>query len=427
MSVSALNASASPQNVAIWAICAASIVGVLTRPRGIPEWVWAVGGAALLALTGLVPLSQVGQAVSKGTDVYLFLGGMMLLAEIARREGVFDWVASHAVRAAKGSRVQLFAIVYGVGVLVTTVLSNDATAVVLTPAVAAAIRKAKAEPLPYVLACAFVANAASFVLPISNPANLVVFAGAVPSLPRWLASFALPSLLAIVATVIVLGLISRRDLRGGAASDVAVSPLGRSGALVVAGIAATAIALVTASTLDAPLGATTFACGMSVFALAAIRDRDAFVPVLRDVSWTVLLLVAGLFVLVQGLDVTGALEATRHIARAAVGLPATLANLAAAAVTAAASNLINNLPAGLIAGSAVASLHDHTAFRSAVAIGIDLGPNLSVTGSLATVLWLMALRREKIEVTAWTFLRAGVFVMPPALVLAVLGLSLTSR
>jgi arsenical pump membrane protein len=139
------------------------------------------------------------------------------------------------------------------------------------------------------------------------------------------------------------------------------------------------------------------------------------------------LLVAGLFVLVQGLDVTGALEATRHIARAAVGLPATLANLAAAAVTAAASNLINNLPAGLIAGSAVASLHDHTAFRSAVAIGIDLGPNLSVTGSLATVLWLMALRREKIEVTAWTFLRAGVFVMPPALVLAVLGLSLTSR
>jgi len=139
------------------------------------------------------------------------------------------------------------------------------------------------------------------------------------------------------------------------------------------------------------------------------------------------LLVAGLFVLVQGLDVTGALEATRHVAEAAVRLPATIANLAAAVVTAAAANLINNLPAGLIAGSAVASLRDHTAFRSAVAIGIDLGPNLSVTGSLATVLWLMALRREKIEVTAWTFLRAGALVMPPALVLAVLGLSLTAR
>jgi arsenical pump membrane protein len=160
-----------------------------------------------------------------------------------------------------------------------------------------------------------------------------------------------------------------------------------------------------------------------VFAVAAARDRAALVPVLRSVSWPVLLLVAGLFVLVQGLDVTGALELTRRLAEATVVLPATRANLAAAAVTAAAANLINNLPAGLIAGAAVTSLHDHAPFRSAVAIGIDLGPNLSVTGSLATVLWLMALRREDIEVTAWTFLRAGVLVMPPALVLAVLGLT----
>jgi arsenical pump membrane protein len=422
-----LESSIIPQHIAIWVICAASIIGVLTRPRGIPEWVWAVGGAAMLAVAGLVPLARVGQAVAKGTDVYLFLSGMMLLAEIARREGVFDWVASHAVRAAKGSRLRLFAIVYAVGVLVTIVLSNDATAVVLTPAVAAAIRKAKAEPLPYVLACAFVANAASFVLPISNPANLVVFAGAVPSLPQWLASFAFPSLLAIVATVAVLALVSRRNLRGAMESDVDVSPLGRSGALVVAGIAGTAIALVTASAFGAPLGTTTAICGILVFALAAIRDRASFAPVLRAVSWPVLLLVAGLFVLVQGLDVTGALEATRRLAEAALALPSMLANLGAAAATAAASNLINNLPAGLIAGSAVASLHDHTAFRSAVAIGIDLGPNLSVTGSLATVLWLMALRREKIEVTAWTFLRAGALVMPPALVLAVLGLALTAR
>jgi arsenical pump membrane protein len=427
MSIPASEGSAIPQHVAIWAICAASIVGVLTRPRGIAEWVWALGGAVLLAITGLVPLSQVGQAVAKGTDVYLFLGGMMLLAEIARREGVFDWVASHAVRAAKGSRLRLFGLVYGVGVLVTIVLSNDATAVVLTPAVAAAIRKAKAEPLPYVLACAFVANAASFVLPISNPANLVVFAGAVPSLPRWLASFALPSFLAIVTTVAILALVSRGGLRGAMASDVEASPLGRSGALVLAGIAVTAVALVTASTFDAPLGATTLACGLFVFAVAAIRDRAAFAPVLRNVSWPVLFLVAGLFVLVQGLDVTGALEVTRRLAGAMVALPSTLANLGAAAMTAAASNLINNLPAGLIAGGAVASLRDHAAFRSAVAIGIDLGPNLSVTGSLATVLWLMALRREKIEVTAWTFLRAGALVMPPALVLAVACLTLVAH
>ncbi len=123
-------------------------------------------------------------AIGRGTDVYLFLTGMMVLAELARREGVFDWVATCAVRAARGSRMRLFALVYAAGIAVTTVLSNDATAVVLTPAVAVAVRKAKAEPLPYLLACAFIANAASFVLPISNPANLVVFAGEIPALRR---------------------------------------------------------------------------------------------------------------------------------------------------------------------------------------------------------------------------------------------------
>ncbi len=404
-----------------------SIGGVLTRPRGIPEWVWAILGAALLAALGLVPIRDVASAVGRGTDVYLFLAGMMLLAELARREGVFDWVASHAVRTARGSRMRLFALVYTVGVLVTIVLSNDATAVVLTPAVAAAVRKAKAEPLPYLFACAFIANAASFVLPISNPANLVVFAGAMPSLPRWLAAFALPSLVSIVATFAVLALISRRDLRGTTSTDVDIARLGSSGGIALAGIGLTAIALLTASAFDAPLGATTCACGVLVFLIASLRDRAAFAGILRSVSWTVLVLVAGLFVLVQGLEVTGLLEVTRHAVQTLATWPPVLAVLAAAGVTAAASNVTNNLPSGLIAGASVAPLHGHNALRAAIAIGIDLGPNLSVTGSLATVLWLIALRREHVDVTAWTFLRAGVLVMPPALALAVISILITTH
>ena len=101
----------------------------------------------------------------------------MLLAETAREEKLLDWLAAHATRRAKGSPTRLFLLIYGVGTVVTIFLSNDATAVVLTPAVAAAMRVAEVErPLPYLLICAFIANAASFVLPISNPANLVIYA-----------------------------------------------------------------------------------------------------------------------------------------------------------------------------------------------------------------------------------------------------------
>jgi arsenical pump membrane protein len=414
-------------NVAVWSICAVSIAGVLTRPKGIGEWIWALAGALLLALFGLVPLPEVLAAVGKGTDVYLFLAGMMLLAELARREGVFDWVASHAVRAAKSSRVRLFALVYGVGIVVTTVLSNDATAVVLTPAVAAAVRKAKAEPLPYLFACAFIANAASFVLPISNPANLVVFAHDMPALPRWLQTFAIPSLISIAVTFVALAFVSRRALRGAVTSEVPQQKLERGGRLALGGIGATAVALIAASAFGAPLGLVTCICGVLVVLTACIRDREALLGVARSVSWSVLLLVAGLFVLVQGLERTGLLQFTKHLSVALAAWPAPLAVLGAACVTSIASNLMNNLPAGLIAGASVASLHGHDAFRSAVAIGIDLGPNLSVTGSLATVLWLIALRREQIAINAWTFLGAGVVVMPAALILAVESLLITSR
>ncbi len=139
-------------------------------------------------------------AIAKGSDVYLFLIGMMLLSETAREQGLFDWVAATAAINAKGSTTRLFLLVYGTGIVTTTFLSNDATAVVLTPAVYAAARKARAEPVPLLFACALIPNAASFVLPISNPANLVLYGGTMPPLGRWFGSFALPSLAAIAVT-----------------------------------------------------------------------------------------------------------------------------------------------------------------------------------------------------------------------------------
>ena len=180
-------------NAATWGIAGLATFGVIARPWNFPEFIWAVVGAALLVQLNLLPWPDALAAAAKGTDVYFFLIGMMLLAEVARKEGLFDWLAAQAVQSSKGSAKRLFLIVYVVGTLVTVFLSNDATAVVLTPAVYAATRAAKVEPLPYLFICAFIANAASFVLPISNPANLVVFGTQMPSLSVWLHYFALPS------------------------------------------------------------------------------------------------------------------------------------------------------------------------------------------------------------------------------------------
>src|SRR6266436_3312207 len=185
-------------NLAIWVIAVVATLGVIARPWNCPEFVWAMAGAAMLVLFNLLSWQVAVAAVGKGADVYLFLIGMMLLSEVARKEGLFDWLATQAVTHARGSAKRLFLIIYVVGTLVTVFLSNDATAVVMTPAVYAATWAAQVEPLPYLLICAFIANAASFVLPIANPANLVVFGAQMPALSEWLRYFAVPSLVAIL-------------------------------------------------------------------------------------------------------------------------------------------------------------------------------------------------------------------------------------
>jgi arsenical pump membrane protein len=403
---------------AVWGIAALATAGVIVRPWRLPEYLWAVLGAAALVGLGLLPWQSAWHAIGRGTDVYLFLIGMMLLAELARIEGLFDWLALQAVRHARGSAKRLFVLVYLVGTLVTVFLSNDATAVVLTPAVYAAARAAKAEPLPYLFICAFIANAASFVLPISNPANLVLFNSHMPPLPLWLSQFGLPSLASILATFAVLWWTQRRHLARPLETDLPDVALSDNGRRAAWAIAWTAAVLLTASSFDADLGLPTFLAGAVATAYVLIRKREWPLAVLKDIAWGVLPLVAGLFILVEGLRETGVIahiatllsEASTHSLQGATWWSGGLVAIVC--------NLVNNLPAGLIAGSAAAAADIPLQVRSALLIGVDLGPNLSVTGSLATILWLVAIRRDGGDVGALTFLKLGILVMPPALVLS---------
>jgi arsenical pump membrane protein len=413
-------------NAATWGIAALATLGVIARPWNLPEFIWAVVGAALLVLLNLLPWPDALAAAGKGIDVYFFLIGMMLLAEVARKERLFDWLAAQAVRHSDGSAKRLFLIVYVVGTIVTVLLSNDATAVVLTPAVYAATRAAKVEPLPYLFVCAFIANAASFVLPISNPANLVVFGKQMPPLLDWLYIFALPSVVAIVTTYLALRLAQRSALDAPVAQVDDIPPLTVGGKLASLGIAMTAIVLLAASALGRDLGLPTFIAGAIVTILVVAIGRESPLPILKDISWSVLPLVAGLFILVEGLNRTGVLPSLAGILKEAATASPQTASWIAGIVVAIASNLVNNLPMGLIAATTSQIAHAPAHVTGAILIGVDLGPNLSVTGSLATILWLIALRREGEDVGASHFLKLGLVVMPPALLLSLLALSAVS-
>jgi arsenical pump membrane protein len=400
-----------------------STAGVVVRPWRLPEAVWAVAGAGALVALGFVSGASALGAIGRGTDVYLFLAGMMLIAELARQEGLFDRLAALAAARARGSRLRLFGLVYAVGTLVTVFLSNDATAVVLTPAVYVAARAVGAPPLPYLYVCAFIANAASFVLPISNPANLVVFGARMPSLGAWMAMFALPSALAVAATYVVLRVRFRRDFEGPIAKDLPIEPLTHAGRLTAWGTVAATLVLLVASAMGWPLGWPTFLAGAGTALAVLVVERKSPWPLIRGVSWSVLPLVAGLFVVVAALEQTGVVEALSTRLVAATQASQGWAAFGAGLIVGIAANLMNNLPAGLLAASTLASAGAPHAVSAAVLIGIDLGPNLSVTGSLATILWLIALRREGLDVGAWRFLKLGTLVALPALIMSLLAVA----
>ena len=283
------------------------------------------------------------------------------------------------------------------------------------------------EPVPHLLACALIANAASFVLPISNPANLVIFASHLPPLLPWLRAFLLPSLASILITYFALRFVSRKGLAGEINETLTQTRLSMEGRLALGGLIMAAVVLIGASALGWPLGAPT--CGAAIVATAVVtsRDRSAPIHVMRGISWSVLPLVAGLFVIVESLQNAGGLRLAVAGLQAAANLGGVLGNLVTAFAVGLLSNAMNNLPVGLISGTAVHSSSEHVHLANAVLVGVDLGPNLSVAGSLATILWLIALRRENVKITGWQFFKVGLVVMPAALLGSVLLLGVFSQ
>jgi arsenical pump membrane protein len=168
------------------------------------------------------------------------------------------------------------------------------------------------------------------------------------------------------------------------------------------------------------MGLPTCLTALAITAVVSIKARTNPLRLAPEISWATLALVVGLFVMVDAMESIGAMQRTREWLTWAQTLGSTTGTLITGFAVGVADNLVNNLPLGLIAGSTLHAAHGKGLIADAVLIGVDLGPNLSSTGSLATILWLIALRKEKLYVSFWDFLTVGVVAMPIAL-LASLG------
>jgi arsenical pump membrane protein len=397
-----------------------AILLLALRPFRVPGWVWPIAGALALVLSGVEPLGTAAHAVERQWNVLLFILGLMGVSAAAEESGAYAWIADFVLHRARGSRRRLFVLLYTACAIVTLLLSNDATAIALTPIVYRAVsERARADATPFLFACIFVANAGSFGLPFSNPANVLILPH--PQLLAYLAHLGPPQIAVIVATLGIF-LFFYRDRLEGEFDPVALSALDRRTITALFALGSVVAAYILALIFQWPLGPV--ALLGAIFCLAI--SRASLRRTAGLISWKTLVLLVGLFVLIDAVARAG------FVSLALVEFDRSLrfGDLVATAVAAGGagllSNVFNNLPVAVAASYVVAHA---TAQQTAYPLiaGVDTGPNLLTSGSLATILWLALLRRHGIRVSLAEYLRVGLLVVPSSIAICVLWLSFIDR
>ena len=368
-------------------------------------WFAAAALGALTVLTGLLPLHDAADTLTRVAPVMVFLVAMTVLAELADQAQLFDVAAVRAARIARGRTWVLYAAVLALGTLVTVVLSLDTTAVLFTPVVLSLADRLDLDPLPFAFAAVWLANTASLLLPVSNLTNLLA-AGRLDLTPvEYAARMALPAVVAVAMTCVVLSLRHRRALAG----RYAVPGTERADdrvLVVAAGLSC--VLLVPALLAGLPVAAASSLAALVLVATFLVRRRSALRPGL--LPWRLLLLVLGLFLIVAAAGPHGLDQGLQQ----AAGTGSRFRIVATAAVGA---NLANNLPAYLALDRVVprGALLD-------VLLGVNLGPLILPWGSLATLLWLERCRARGVHISGRRFALSGLVLVPPLLVGATLAL-----
>jgi arsenical pump membrane protein len=406
------------------------------RPFGLAEAVVAVPAAAIAVGIGAISFRDAGAELAKLAPVVGFLAAVLVLAQLCAEDGLFTWCGGLMARVAKGRPARLLIAVFVIGSVVTAVFSLDATVVLLTPVVFATAARLGVRARPHVYACTHLSNTASLLLPVSNLTNLLAFGASGLSFLRFAGLMALPWAAAIVTEYVVFRRFFRVDLEEVSAGSMssAVSATSGPGAASpvsgVSGVSAPWFAIVTVAVtlagfvLFSAVGlnpAWAAAAGALVLAVRAVRrGRAGPAAIVGAADVPFLLFVLGLGVVVRAVLDDGLFGGLHHLLGGSTSHGSFVGLLVLAVVAAVLANLINNLPAVLVLLPLTAAAGPAAVL--AVLIGVNIGPNLTYAGSLATLLWRRVIARHNHVAGLGEFSLLGLLTTPAALVVAVAAL-----
>lgn len=398
-----------------------TLILMLARPRGLHEaWATTIGGGLML-LFHLETPGQAWRTTVEGGNVLAFLLALMLLSALLDKSGFFEWAAILAARAAKGDGAVLYRNVFLLGAVITALLSLDTTAIILTPVVLAFVQRLRLCSLPFLLACAFVANTGSLLLPVSNLTNLLFGSAFGLGFGAFALRMALPQIGAVLVNYFVFRRLFRKDLP----QDFDMSELPEVASVVpdqpyfrgaVAVLACVLVGYFVGSLQRIqPYLIALAGCGV-LLAWGLIR-RQIKADIFREISWPLFPFVVGLFVVIQGVENLGLARYAAH-GLSAVGHQPLIVILTTAFTAGVGTNVVNNIPMALLAISTLRQAHAAPPAIYGSLLGCNVGPNLTIAGSLATMLVITTARKKGEDVGAWQFLRAGLLATPAVLLAA---------
>jgi arsenical pump membrane protein len=424
-------------------IFAVTLVFVIWQPRGLGIGWSALAGALVALATGVITLADIPVVWRIVWDATFTFVALIIISLLLDEAGFFHWAALHVARWGGGNARRLFPLIILLGAVIAAFFANDGAALLLTPIVLAILLRLGFKPgaaLAFVIATGFVADTTSLPLIISNLVNIVSANYFNITFDRYAAVMVPVDLVALAATLGVLWLYFRgrlptrydtHDLE--APASAIRDPLVFRAAFPLLGVLL--VAYFATGPLRVPVSVVTGAGALVLLALAGrwhTGGRGAHIAVrkvLKEAPWQIVIFSLGMYLVVYGLRNAGL---TDYVARALEWLAGQ--GLLAAAVgtgflSAGLSSVMNNMPGVLVGALAIDQAHGlSAAVREAMiyanVIGCDLGPKFTPIGSLATLLWLHVLARKGKTITWGQYMKVGLIITPPVLLLTLLALAL---
>ena len=394
-------------------VLAASLAAAIVRGRWAPDWLIAAGGALLLVVGGVISFAGARHALARFGPTVGFLAALLVLGDGCRRAGLFDALGRSMAIHSDGRAMRLLAMVFAVAACTTAVLSLDATVVLLTPIVFATAARLQVSPRPHVYACSHLANSASLLLPVSNLTNLLAFQASRLSFIRFGALMLVPW----IGTLVVEWIVLTRAFAGELEASATRSPNGTGRQALPRFALAVVVATLVGFAVSSLLGIAPVWVAAAAALVITLRERPRPRELLVAAQPTFLIFVLALAVIVSAASVHGLSAAVDSVVPHGSNLPALLA---IAAISAVLANLVNNLPATLIVVPVVATSGPGAVL--AMLIGVNVGPNITYVGSLATLLWRRIVHAHDETVEIGEFVRLGALTVPVALLASTVGL-----